>query len=150
MLSFGATTLKSRTRKGTFCNLATSFRFYHELYQLSNKIVLAAIPLWYLAKMIILGLAACAAGAQKRGEQALGLSRGGLSSKNHVIVDGLGNPLRFRLTAGQAHDITQAQSLIEGLVFERVIAAQDFVDKVPEQGSEVVILPHPRTKAQHE
>jgi len=87
----------------------------------------------HLSKMIILGLAACAAGAQKRGEQALRRSRGGLSSKNHVIVDGLGNPLRFRLTAGQAHDITQAQSLIEGLVFERVIAAQDFVDKVPEQ-----------------
>ena len=40
--------------------------------------------------------------------QALGRSRGGFSTKIHVSVDGLGNPLRFILTGGQQHDITQA------------------------------------------
>lgn len=45
----------------------------------------------------------CAAGAaKKRGQaaQGLGRSRGGFSSKVHILVDGLGNPLHFRLTGG--------------------------------------------------
>ena len=46
--------------------------------------------------------------------QALGRSRGGFSTKIHVSVDGLGNPLRFILTGGQQHDITQAEELIAG------------------------------------
>ncbi len=29
-----------------------------------------------------------------------------------MSVDALGNPLRFQLTAGQAHDITQAEALL--------------------------------------
>lgn len=88
---------------------------------------------------------------KKRGQQALGRSRGGFSTKIHLTVDGLGNPLRFRLSAGQRHDITQAQALMEGFVFQRVIAdrgyaSQDFVDYVLEQGSEAVIPPHQRAK----
>ena len=80
-------------------------------------------------------------------EQALGRSRGGFSTKIHVTVDGLGNPLRLRLTAGQRHDITQALDLLDGLEVERIIAdrgyaAQDFVDWVIEHGAETVIPPH--------
>ena len=49
------------------------------------------------------------AGALKKTEdQALGRSRGGLSSKIHALVDALGNPLRFLLTPGQAHDLAGA------------------------------------------
>jgi hypothetical protein len=47
--------------------------------------------------------------------QALGRSRGGFTTKIHVTVDGLGNPLRLRLTAGQASDIGQAVELVDGL-----------------------------------
>ena len=36
----------------------------------------------------------------------------GSATKIHVSVDALGNPLRFRITAGQRHDITQAEALI--------------------------------------
>jgi transposase len=84
-------------------------------------------------------------------EQALGRSRGGFSTKIHVTVDGLGNPLRLRLTAGQRHDISQAVALLKGFDFDRVIAdrgyaAQDFVDWVVESGVEPVIPPHPRAK----
>lgn len=79
--------------------------------------------------------------------QALGRSRGGFSTKIHVTVDGLGNPLRFALTAGQAADIGQAVILIDGLVFDRVIAdrgyaAQAFYDWVVAQEMEPVIPPH--------
>lgn len=58
---------------------------------------------------------------QKNGgqaEQALGRSRGGFSTKIHVTVDGLGNPLRLHLTAGQRHDIIPAHDLILDLNFD--------------------------------
>jgi len=87
--------------------------------------------------------------------QALGRSRGGFTTKVHVTVDGLGNPLRLRLTAGQRHDITQATELIEGLSFEYLIAdrgyaAQEFVAWVIECGIQPVIPPHPRAKETRE
>jgi transposase len=57
-----------------------------------------------------------AAGAKKGAEdQALGRSRGGLSTKIHLAVRGLGCPVRFTLTAGQKGDAPQASALIEGL-----------------------------------
>ena len=70
-------------------------------------------------------------------------------------MDGLGYPLRLRLTAGQRHDITQAPDLIAGFNFDRVIAdrgyaGQDFVDLVLERGAEPVIPPHQRAKRQHD
>jgi hypothetical protein len=48
----------------------------------------------------------------KNGQQSLGRSRGGLSTKIHAAVDGLGNLARFRLTGGERHDITEAANLI--------------------------------------
>ena len=46
------------------------------------------------------------AGAQKKPaqDQAIGRSRGGLSTKIHALVDALGNPPSI-LTAGQVHDL---------------------------------------------
>ena len=84
-------------------------------------------------------------------EQALGRSRGGFSTKIHITVDGLGNPLRLRLSAGQSHDSTQAVELIEGLTCQRVIAyrgyaGQPFIDLVIEMGAEPVIPPHQCSK----
>ena len=46
--------------------------------------------------------------------QALGRSQGGFSTKIHIAVDGLGNPLRIHLTPGQRHDIVEAEGLIIG------------------------------------
>ncbi|MFF3985121.1 IS5 family transposase [Streptomyces sp. NPDC001797] len=52
-----------------------------------------------------------AAGARKKGrptpepaDHALGLSRGGLSTKVHLAADGRARPLAFTITAGQAGD----------------------------------------------
>src|SRR5215468_3059712 len=44
-------------------------------------------------------------------EQAIGRSRGGLSTKIHIAVDALGNVLRLLYTAGQTHESTQAESV---------------------------------------
>ena len=65
---------------------------------------------------------------QKGGQaaQALGRSRGGFSTKVHVSVDALGNPLRFILTGGQQHDITQADALIADYAGEYVIADKGY------------------------
>lgn len=89
--------------------------------------------------------------SDNQAEQALGRSRGGFSTKIHITVDGLGNPLRLCLTAGQRHDITQALVLVDGFDFERLIAdrgyaAQEFVDWLIEHGIEIVIPPHQRAK----
>ncbi|NEV02947.1 IS5 family transposase [Bradyrhizobium sp. UFLA 03-164] len=64
------------------------------------------------------------AAGQKRGseDQAIGRSRGGLSTKIHLAVRGLGCPVRFTLTAGQKGDAPQAAALIEGLSAEVVMA----------------------------
>ena len=87
--------------------------------------------------------------------QALGRSRGGFSTKVHVVVDGLGTPLRLCLTGGQVHDITQATALLAGLEAEYVIAdrgyaAQALVDQIVESGAEAVIPPHQRAKVARE
>ena len=86
---------------------------------------------------------------KKSGEQALGRSRGGFSCKIHITVDGLGNPLRFVLTGGQRHDITQAYELLEGFDFDRLIAdrgysAEHFINYLLDRGIEAVIPPHQR------
>ncbi len=64
----------------------------------------------------------------------------------HVSVDALGNPLRFTLTGGQAHDITQAYELIDGIESEYVIAdrgydSQRFRERIVEMGATPVIPP---------
>ena len=65
-----------------------------------------------------------AGGHRKRGDQnqALGRSRGGLTTKIHMLADALGRPLRFILTGGQVHDIITAPALLEGLEGGAVIA----------------------------
>ena len=88
-------------------------------------------------------------GRQKKGgqaSQALGRSRGGFTTKVHVGVDGLGNPLRFRLTGGQEHDVTQAEALISGMESEYVIAdraydSRQFRESIIDNGTTPVIPP---------
>ncbi len=85
----------------------------------------------------------------------MGRSRGGFSTKIHVSVDALDNPLRFRLTGGQRHDITQAEDLLVGLSSDYVIAdraydADPLIDFIIEQGAIPVIPSHKRRKQPHE
>ncbi|MDH1699660.1 IS5 family transposase [Acinetobacter johnsonii] len=46
-------------------------------------------------------------------EQAIGRSKGGLSTKIHARTDALGNLTGFYLTAGQAHDLNGANVLLD-------------------------------------
>ena len=61
----------------------------------------------------VIRAARCAAGGGKGddpeepADHALGRSRGGFSTKIHLLCDGHGHPLNFHLTPGQAHATTE-------------------------------------------
>ncbi len=56
--------------------------------------------------------AACIARSKR---QSMGRSRGGLTSKIHVVVDRSGLPVRLALTTGEAHDNRLAAKLLSRL-----------------------------------
>lgn len=47
-------------------------------------------------------------------DHALGRSRGGFSTKIHVLCDGHGHPLHFHLTPGQDHESTALKDVLVG------------------------------------
>ena len=56
-----------------------------------------------------------ASGARGGGEEDLGRSRGGLTTKIHVLIDERGRPLCYLLAPGQAADCPQAEALFDGI-----------------------------------
>ena len=86
--------------------------------------------------------------------EALGRSRGGFSTKVHVICDALGTPLAFTLTPGQAGDCPQAAGLLERVAPERVEAvladrgydSDALVAHIATMGAEAVIPPRKNRK----
>jgi len=112
---------------------------------------------WVMLDSTIVRAHSCASGYEKdqQEREALGRSKGGFTSKIHVLVDALGNPLKFRLTGGQRNDITQAEGLMEGMKNAQVLAdkgydCDGFVEVIEKQQCTAVIPPrakrkHPRT-----
>jgi hypothetical protein len=79
-------------------------------------------------------------------QEAMGKSRGGLSTKIHAAVDALGNPVRLLLTAGQVSEYTQAEALVDGFCADFVIAdkgydSDAFVEIIKINGGTPVIPP---------
>lgn len=56
-----------------------------------------------------------AAGAKQSSPEAeaLGRSQGGFSTKMHWRIEGSGKPMTIRLTAGQRHEATEFELLME-------------------------------------
>ncbi|QNB16062.1 IS5 family transposase [Paraburkholderia tropica] len=86
------------------------------------------------------------AGARKNGPQALGRSRGGLTTKLHLAVDNAGRPLLLIATEGQVSDISCANELVEHLRTCAVIAdkgydSNAFVESIRTTRAKAVILP---------
>ncbi len=69
---------------------------------------------------------ACAAGYGNQREQGLGRSKGGFTSKIHLKVDALSNPLKTIITSGNTNDITQAEALLEGTFHSYVLADKGY------------------------
>ena len=84
---------------------------------------------------------------RKRGAyaQALGLSRGGKTSKLHALTDGLGRPRVLLLSAGNINDISIAHTLLQqagpvrGLIADRGYDANHLRLFLAQQGAQVVI-----------
>ena len=99
---------------------------------------------------------ACSAGAPQGHlaepkDQALGRSKGGFTTKIHVMVDALGNPLDFILTGGQAADVTQAYVLIHGVkatyaLMDKAYDANKLIEQLQQQGIIPVIPPKSNRK----
>ena len=87
------------------------------------------------------------AGARKAdGDQAIGRSKGGLSTKIHALVDALGNPMKAILTGGQTHDLAGADALLPGMEAEALLADKAFdaderVIKPLEAAGKAAIIP---------
>ena len=99
----------------------------------------------------------CASGYKKdsQKQEALGRSVGGFTTKIHAVVDALGLALRFRLTPGQRHEVTQARSLLAGFRDANILAdrgydSQQLVDYVENQGCVAVIPSRKNRKVQRE
>ena len=56
--------------------------------------------------------AAGAAACSGENDHAIGISRGGTTSKMHLMVDACGNPLEIIITAGNVNDVSVAPELI--------------------------------------
>ncbi len=100
---------------------------------------------------------ACSAGYKKDSqyENALGRSKGGFTTKIHALVDALGNPLKFILTPGQKHDVTQADDLIKDIKNTMVLADKGYdsnalIKTIEENCSISVIPPRKNRKAPRE
>jgi len=90
-------------------------------------------------------------GQKSEGDQCLGRSRGGCSSKLHALADGLGDPLRFALTAGQAGDAPEAATLlgtvsmiaVQAVLADRAYDSDAILDWISKQDAVAVIPHHP-------
>lgn len=87
--------------------------------------------------------------------EALGRSRGGFSTKLHVAVDALGNPLGFTLTPGQRSDFTQAEALVsphnaKAVIGDKGYDSDKFVAFIEAREAEAVIPSRKNRKEQRE
>ena len=85
---------------------------------------------------------------KKTEDKAVGRTRGGLNTKLHAIVDGLGNPVEFLLSAGNDNDCVHAIELLENVelrgsnvLADRAYGAQSIREYISEHGANYVIPP---------
>src|SRR5258707_2112220 len=88
---------------------------------------------------------------RKRGSasQAIGRSKGGMTTKILALTDALGNLVRFVLLPGHRFDTVGVAPLIDGLTFGGFIADKAFdsnsiIADLNERGAKIVISQHPR------
>src|SRR3977135_3845301 len=93
--------------------------------------------------------------AKKNGAQAIGRSRGGLTTKVHALVDALGNPCKLMLTPGQDHDLTCAIPLLENadpgaLLADKAYDAGSLIDTLEQRTIKPVIPPKANRKVKRD
>ena len=76
----------------------------------------------------------------------MGRSRGGLTTKIHMMCDALGLPVKFILTSGEASDFNQALPLLQGenpdyVLADRGYDSNEIVDYIRQINATPVIPP---------
>ena len=85
---------------------------------------------------------------KKTADKAVGRTRGGWNTKLHAVVDGLGNPVEFLLSAGNDHDSVHAVELLEkvrirgsAVLADRAYGARAIREYISAHGASYVIPP---------
>jgi transposase len=91
-------------------------------------------------------------GAKGGQSQAIGRSKGGMTTKILALTDALGNLVRFVRMPGHRFDTVGVAPLIDGLAFDGFIADKAFdsnsiIADLNERGAKIVISQHPRRAA---
>ena len=84
--------------------------------------------------------------------QAIGHSRGGMTTKILALTDALGNLVKFVLMPGQRHDTKGVRELIADVRFDALLADKAFdvnwlIQELGKRGAQVVISQMPRRRA---
>jgi transposase len=65
-------------------------------------------------------------GIEAGDEKSIGRSKGGNTTKVHMLADGLGNPVTFEITAGNIHDVSVGSKLIAASEGENIIGDKGY------------------------
>jgi transposase len=80
----------------------------------------------------------------------MGRSRGGLTTKIHVLADANGLPMMLKLSPGQAHDGKSASDMLDGIGKDQILLADAAYDsdalrqKLASRGAWANVKPLPR------
>ena len=90
---------------------------------------------------------------KKTENKAVGRTKGGLNTKIHAIVDGLGNPVAFLLSPGNENDSTHAIERMRmtdltgsNILGDQAYGTNGILAYIQEHGATVVIPPKRNTK----
>ena len=90
---------------------------------------------------------------EKTENKAIGRTKGGLNTKIHAIVDGLGNPVAFLLSAGNDNDSAHAIELMDmtdiagsNLLGDKAYGTKEILAYIKDHGATVVIPPKSNAK----
>ena len=90
---------------------------------------------------------------KKAENKAVGLTKGGLNTKLHAIVDGIGRPVVLLLSPGNDHDSTHAIELMErtsiensNVLGDKAYGTNDILTYIKGHGANVVIPPKSNAK----
>ena len=85
---------------------------------------------------------------EKTADKAVGRTKGGWNTKLHAVVDGLGNPVEFLLSAGNDHDSVHAVELLKkvrisgsAVLADRAYGARTIREYISAHGASYVIPP---------
>lgn len=89
---------------------------------------------------------------KKTSDKAVGRTKGGLNTKIHTVVDGLGNPLYFQLSAGNVNDSEVAVDVLShvnisqsNVLADKAYGTNEILNYIQHQDSEYTIPPKANT-----